>query len=225
MSDLFYSAFVTAARHVFWLSSKPVVIGTEHTRLEGAYILAANHSSPFDVAVLIRHAKRHVDFLSITEVFKKPLVGWFYGSMNAFPLDRSRRDPKTVKTMVDRLKRGRVIGMFPEGGLRGGEQSVLKTRKIKPGVGRLALLANVPIVPAVVVGSAGYLRPGAWAPIRKTRYGVIFGEAILPEGTAEEMEGRYVERLIGLHEQLIAVAPHLIPSPAGESTEDSNHER
>src|SRR6266478_3541841 len=99
MSDLFYSAVVSLGTHVFWLSSRPVVIGVEHTRRAGPFIVAATHESPFDVALLMRHAKRPLDFVTTTEAFANPMVRWFYGSLNAFPLDRSKRDPATVRTI------------------------------------------------------------------------------------------------------------------------------
>jgi 1-acyl-sn-glycerol-3-phosphate acyltransferase len=61
---------------------------------------------------------RLLDFVSITEIFRKPLVAWFMSRMNAFPLDRSRVDSGTTRIILDRLKRGRTIVMFPEGNIR-----------------------------------------------------------------------------------------------------------
>ena len=114
MSDLFHQAVRGLGRHAFWVSSSPIVIGAEHTRRDGGYLLAAgNHQSPYDIPLLMRHCARNIDFLSISEVFSNAIVAWFYRSMNAFPLDRSRRDPATVLTIVRRLQRGRVLCMFP----------------------------------------------------------------------------------------------------------------
>src|SRR4051794_12787212 len=100
------------------MSSTPTVLNAEVTRRAGPYILAANHQTPYDVPLLMRHTARNVDFVSIVEVFKNPFIHWFYGSMNAFPLDRSKPDAPTIRVILDRLSRGRVVGMFPEGRLR-----------------------------------------------------------------------------------------------------------
>jgi 1-acyl-sn-glycerol-3-phosphate acyltransferase len=203
MSDVYYSIVRTIGSHPFWMSSSPTVIGVEKSARSGAYILASNHESPYDVPLLIRHGIRKIDFVSTREVFKSPFVRWFYGSMNAFPLDRSRPDVQAARTIFDRLERGRVVGMFPEGRLRTGEHALVHTRKIRPGIGRIAKLARVPIVPAFVINSAAYLRLWGWMPFGHTKYGVIFGDPIEPSDVPEVTEAQLVERLLALREELI----------------------
>ena len=204
MSDLFHRTIRLIGRHPFWMNSQPLIIGLEHTKRKGAFIVASTHESPFDVPLLIRHSKRMLDFVSIVEVFAKPFVGWFYGSMNAFPLDRNRRDPKTVRVILDRLARGRVVAMFPEGRLSPGDKSVLVTGKIRPGIGKIAQLANVPIVPVIVVNSRVYRKLSSWLPIRRTRYAVAFGPAILPDQAPEQLEEKLIESWRELHRSLYA---------------------
>lgn len=205
MGDLFYNTVWHIAHPVFWMSSRPIVIGARHTDRRGAYILAAgNHQSPYDVPLLMRHCARNIDFVSIREVFQKPLVAWFYSGMNAFPLDRSRPDPTTVRTILDRLKKGRVVGMFPEGRFRRGRESVLLTGKIQPGIGRIAKMAQAPIVPCVILNSAAYSRPASWVPGANTRYAIAFAEPLADVGDAEEVEARLVRAFAELHAALTA---------------------
>ena len=190
-------------RHAFWVSSSPIVIGAEHTRRDGGYLLAAgNHQSPYDIPLLMRHCARNIDFLSISEVFSNAIVAWFYRSMNAFPLDRSRRDPATVLTIVRRLQRGRVLCMFPEGRFRRGGESVLQTRRIQSGIGRIAKIANVPIIPCVIVNSIAYSRFTSWLPIRRTRYGIAFGEPMPPLDDPAATEANLVEEFLRLRAML-----------------------
>ena len=207
MSDAFYRTLRLLGRPAFWVSSLPRVINATATDRPGAFILAANHTSEYDIPVLMRHCRRRIDFVSISEVFAGRFTAWLYGNMNAFPLDRSRPDSPAVRTILDRLRRGRVVGMFPEGGFRSGEASVVHSRRIRPGIGRIALLANVPIVPCVIVGSERYRRVAAWLPLRRTHYGVAFGEAIEAAGTAEDIEARLVQELATLHRSLLIPAP------------------
>jgi 1-acyl-sn-glycerol-3-phosphate acyltransferase len=98
--------------------------------------------------------------------------------MGAFPLDRSRPDSPTVRIMLDRLKRGRVVAMFPEGAIRGPEESVLAGGKVNPRVGRLARMASVPLIPCVIVGTGAYRRPVNWLPLRRVRFGLNYGQPI-----------------------------------------------
>jgi len=208
MSDAFYNMLWYTGYHVFWVTSSPVVLHADRTRRQGAYLLASNHTSPYDIPLLMRHTARNLDFVSIVEVFRKPLLGWFYGSMNAFPLDRSKPDGPTVRIILDRLARGRVVAMFPEGGFRDEARSVIHGGSMKPGIGRLAQLANVPIVPAVVVRSNLYSRFSSWLPIKRTRYGVIYGQPLTvrqdleKNEAAREIEDRLRQSFIDLHREL-----------------------
>jgi 1-acyl-sn-glycerol-3-phosphate acyltransferase len=178
MSDAFYSFVVAAGRFPFWVSSRPIVLHAERIPRAGGFILASNHTSPYDVPLLMRHTPRRLDFVSITEIFARPWVGWFFAHMNAFPLERSRSDPKTVRIILDRLARGRVVAMFPEGRIRAENESVVHGGSFNPRVAGIARRAGVPIVPAVVWRSDRYRRFGSWLPLKRTRYGVAFGSAI-----------------------------------------------
>lgn len=191
----------------------------ERPRRPGAYLLAANHLSPFDVPCLIKESGRKLDFVSITEVFENPLMAWFYGNMNAFPLDRRRHDVGATRIILDRLAMGRAVGIFPEGGIRSEQNSVLNGGRIKPGVVRLAKLANVPIIPAVVLGTKAYQRVLSWAPLRRVRYGINFGEAIDPADSPNEqaLQERLINAYRSLHIELLASMPPSRPSSGGHS--------
>lgn len=202
MSDAFYNFLWCIGSPAFIVSGRPTVINAAVTRRDGACIIASNHQSPYDVPLIIRHAARNVDFVSIVEVFRHKFLGWFYGSMNAFPIDRSRPDSPTIRIILDRLSRGRVIGMFPEGRFRKGPDSVIHTGIIRPGIGRIANLAAAPVIPCVVVGSEQYSRFTSWLPLRRTRYAVAFGEPIDPKLPPDEIEKQLVVAMQTLHRRL-----------------------
>jgi 1-acyl-sn-glycerol-3-phosphate acyltransferase len=178
VGDWYYRTVVLICRHAFWVSSRVTVLHRDRVPRSGPFLLVANHVSPLDPAVLIRHTPRRLDFVSTTEVFSKPLVGWFFNGMNAFPLERSRSDPKTARVIIERLKRGRVVAMFPEGRLRKEPDSIVHGKPMRPSSARTARVAGVPLVPAVVWGTPAYTRLRSWLPIKGTRYGVIYGHPI-----------------------------------------------
>jgi 1-acyl-sn-glycerol-3-phosphate acyltransferase len=206
VSDWFYNLVWYTFWPAFGVSSSPIVLHPERPRRPGAYLLAANHLSPFDVPCLIKESGRKLDFVSITEVFTNPFMAWFYGNMNAFPLDRGRVDLGTTRTILDRLRQGRAVGIFPEGGIRKEENSVLSGGRIKPGVIRLAQLANVPIIPAVLLGTSAYQRVLSWAPLRRVRYGINYGEPIEPNSgeNVDALEAQLRAAYRSLHAELVA---------------------
>lgn len=204
MGDRFYKFMRIVGRPCFFVSSQPTVIGQNHIPRTGPFVLAATHQSPYDIPVLIRHTPRLLDFVSITEVFRNPFMACFYGGMNAFPLERSRPDAKTVRVILDRLKAGRAVTLFPEGRIPTADQSVLRTGKIRRGLGRIAILAGVPVVPCVVLGTDAYWQAANWLPLRRTRYGVIFGQPLPPSDDPDQFELQYVEQVQQLGRTLAA---------------------
>ncbi|MBC7835821.1 MAG: 1-acyl-sn-glycerol-3-phosphate acyltransferase [Phycisphaerales bacterium] len=202
MSDAFYRTVRFLGSPVVWINSKPVVIGADRVPTTGRCLIAATHQSPYDVPLLMRHTPRLLDFVSIVEVFRNPLVAWFYRSLNAFPLDRSRPDVKTVRIIVDRLKRSRAVVIFPEGGIRKGADSVVHTRRIRPGCGRIARLTGAAITPCVVINSQVYSRSVSWLPLRRTRYGLIYGTPIDPALGPDVLEAKLIDAFVSLHAEL-----------------------
>lgn len=202
MSDLFYRVVRMAGSVAFAASARPVVLGAHNVPRRGPCILAPTHQSPFDVPLLIRHTPRLVDFVSITEIFQRPFIGWFYGHMNAFPLDRGRPDAPAVRTILTRLSAGRAVAVFPEGRICAGMDSVVHTRRIRKGLGRIAELSRAPVVPCVIINSMAYARVASWLPLRRTRYGVIYGPPLVSTGDPAALESEFLRQIVQLHAAL-----------------------
>jgi 1-acyl-sn-glycerol-3-phosphate acyltransferase len=190
MSDFMYRWVVRVCRPAFTVSSSPVVLHRERLPLSGACVVAPTHRSAYDVPCLMKESPRALDFVSITELYRNPFVAAFFTSVNVFPLDRSRPDSPTVRIILDRLNRGRAVVMFPEGRIRGPEESVLNGGDIKPGVARIAHLADVPVIPCVMLDTGLYARPSSWLPVRGTRFGVAFGRPLRAPAGVDEAEAR-----------------------------------
>ena len=191
-----------------WLASRTLVLHPERGRRKGPFILVCNHLSPYDVACLIKETPRILEFVSIAEFFKHPLSRWFLRGMHAFPHDRWKPDSKTVLTIVHRLAAGRAIALFPEGAIRTPETSVLAGGKIRAGVGRVAKMAHVPILPCVILGAAGYHCFKNWLPFKRIPIGLIYGPEIIlttdEEAAPEVFEPRLRQTFLDLHAELKA---------------------
>jgi len=128
--------------------------------------------------------------MSIRELYRNPFVAALFSAVNVFPLDRSRVDSPTVRIILERLRRGRAVVMFPEGALRSDADSVLNGGPIKPGVARIAHLADVPVIPCVTVDTGLYSKPSSWLPVRGTRFGMAFGRPLRAPRGVDEVAAR-----------------------------------
>ncbi len=122
--------------------------------------------------------RRKIDWMAMAEFFPVPVLGLFLRAVDAFPADRDRADHKTIRTAIERLKLGRIVGIFPEGGIRDGTRSLLEGAPLRPGVSTLAHIAGVPILPCVIVGSDRFYAKKSWLPSRRTAIWIAFGQAI-----------------------------------------------
>ena len=196
MGYAFYNVDWAVCAPVVWAPSRRVLLHRDRIPRRGGFILAPNHLSPYDVPCLMLSTPRHLDFLSIVEMQGKPWVGPFFRGMNCVFVDRQRRDNPAAHAMEGRLRRGRVIAMFPEGYIRLEEDSVIHGGKFRPGVVRLAQLAGVPILPCVVRGAGQFSKFKSWIPLKMWKHGINYGEPIhVPATGAQEAVDAALERL------------------------------
>ena len=145
--------------------------GVEHLPRAGGYVLAANHSSNFDPWVLgmALFPRRFLRFMAKSELFWFPL-GPFIAGAGAFQVRRGHRDLEAIRTAQELARQGHVIAMFPEGTRR--RKGLRKKRQAEAhsGAARIALGADVPLVPAAIGGTASLRR---LAPLR-----VVYGEPV-----------------------------------------------
>jgi len=156
------------------------VIGLEHVPRTGAAILAPNHISHFDPPLIGISAGRQVDWMAMEELFENPILAGLLRWIGSFPVGRGKMDYAAVRTAIERLKRGRMVGVFPEGGLRTGPTSVLEGAPLKPGVAALAQMTQAPVIPCAVIGTDALYNPGRWLPWRHSKVWIVFGEPLPP---------------------------------------------
>jgi len=163
---------------LFGYSSRIYVVGCEHINRAGGFLLASNHISHFDPPIISSVARRKIDWMAMAEFFPIPGLGHFLRAVDAFPAARDRADRKTIRSAIKRLKDGRIVGVFPEGGIRDGACSLLEGAPLRAGASTLAHMAGVPIVPCVILGSDRLYGPRNWMPLRRTPVWIAFGQAI-----------------------------------------------
>ncbi len=150
----------------------------------GPWILACNHLSHFDPPLIAGAFQRPLDFLAMRELFRPAWFGSLLRAANVIPVGRRQADTTALKAALQRLKKGRIVCVFPEGGLRAGSTSVLGGADLTEGVALLAARAAVPVRPAVIVGSDQLYVRQNWG--RRPRIIVATGEPIAPPGKREK---------------------------------------
>jgi 1-acyl-sn-glycerol-3-phosphate acyltransferase len=179
------------AKMLFSCITRIHVLGEEYAHPRGGSILAANHISHFDPPIIATVLRRKVDWMAMAEFFPHPVLGPILRAIECFPVDRHRAERATIRTAIARLKRGRIVGMFPEGGIRDGKQSILEGAPLRPGVSTLAHIATVPVLPCVILGSDRLYSKRRWrCPWRRTPIWVGFGDPIYPSSATERSAAR-----------------------------------
>ncbi|HLW36393.1 MAG TPA: 1-acyl-sn-glycerol-3-phosphate acyltransferase [Chthoniobacterales bacterium] len=175
---------------LFGYSARVHVIGLENTARPGGFLLASNHISHFDPLIISAVVRRKIDWMAMAEFFPLPVVGMFLRAVDAFPAERDRADRKTIRTAIERLHNGRIVGVFPEGGIRDGAQSLLQGAPLRAGASTLAHIAQVPILPCVILGTDRLYTKRSWLPVRRTPVWIAFGTPIMPRRDLEKADAR-----------------------------------
>jgi 1-acyl-sn-glycerol-3-phosphate acyltransferase len=142
-------------------------------RLEGGYVVVANHQSFLDPLVLGAATRESVVFLINRASYRSPLLGWFYRLYRTIPVDLRGNNRAALRESHAALDAGEVVGVFPEGGITRDGGLLLGN----PGAVALVLRKNVSVVPVGLVGVRAALPYGSGFP-RPRRIEVRFGDPI-----------------------------------------------
>jgi 1-acyl-sn-glycerol-3-phosphate acyltransferase len=124
-------------------------VGQENVPPEGPLIVAVNHVSYLDPVLAGVAVPRITHYMAKKELFKVPLFKNLIFGVNAFPVDRDNPDLSTLHRVMDILKRGEALLLFPEG-TRGDGINFLPP---KQGAGMIVHKTKAPVLPVFVHGS------------------------------------------------------------------------
>ncbi len=142
---------------------RPIVEGPENVPESGPAILASNHLSYADWVFMPMVLDRRVTFVAKSDYFTGAgIKGWtqkrFFAGTGQVPIDRSggRASEGALRAGLKVLQRGDLFAIYPEG-TRSHDGRLYKGRT---GVARLALEAEVPVIPTAVIGTDVIAPPG-----------------------------------------------------------------
>ncbi|GAB4582276.1 lysophospholipid acyltransferase family protein [Nocardia sp. IFM 10818] len=147
-----YFPIIGLARTVFALQGlKFTVKGDENIPATGGAVIAINHTGYMDftyAGLPARTTKRYIRFMAKKEVFDNPIAGPIMRALKHIPVDRTA-GADSYHEAVNRLRAGELVGVYPEATI----SRSFELKEFKSGAARMAIEANVPIIPIVIWGA------------------------------------------------------------------------
>ena len=149
---MLYLTFRVILRLLFRLFLRLKVEGMENIPSQGPVVLCANHISNLDPPLLGTPLNRRVHYMAKEELFRIPLFGSMIRQLGAFPVKRGGVSKESIRSSIQLLNEGKMLGIFPQG-----------SRKNTSGIGKkgaalLALRSDAVVIPVGIVGPYGLFR-------------------------------------------------------------------
>jgi 1-acyl-sn-glycerol-3-phosphate acyltransferase len=171
-----YRFFRALARFAFPIYFRLRVRGLDKIPERGPALLVINHQSFLDSLFVGAPLPRTICYLARDSLFRVPIVGWILKHTYVMPVNRESASSSSIRLAADRLKRGYVVGIFPEG-TRSSDGQIAP---LKPGFIALVRRGDVPIIPVGVAGTrAAWPRDSLL--IRPKPCRVVYGDPIPTE--------------------------------------------
>lgn len=156
--------FTSAALRVYLaLAFCPVrVDGEEFWRTPGPRVIVSNHTSYFDVLVLMAALGVDYHFVAKHEVHRMPFIGTFLRKLHHFAFDRgdSQARLRQAAEIEQALRQGESVFVFPEGTFT----PQIGVRPFQLGAFKAAASANCPVLPVALAGTRQFLRDQSFLP-------------------------------------------------------------
>ncbi|MEV0947119.1 lysophospholipid acyltransferase family protein [Rhodococcus sp. NPDC049939] len=207
-----YRTIIGIARTVFAFEGlKFTVKGDEHIPATGGAVIAINHTGYMDftyAGLPARRVKRYIRFMAKKEVFDNKISGPIMRALKHIPVDRAAGSD-SYRAAVDRLRHGQLVGVYPEATI----SRSFEIKAFKSGAARMAIEADVPIIPIVIWGAQRVWTKGFPKRLGRTNtpISIAVGEPIAPFEPASEL----TDKLHATMEVMLADLQREYEHPAG----------
>jgi 1-acyl-sn-glycerol-3-phosphate acyltransferase len=132
------------------LLARYVIIDGDKLPKTGAFVASPNHYSEIDPVVIGRvmyKLGRMPRYMAKASLFRVPVVGWFLRTSGQIPVERTGvvRNQDPIAAADEVVREGHAVVIYPEGSLT--RDPDLWPMRGKTGAVRMALLADIPLIP------------------------------------------------------------------------------
>ena len=177
---------------------RPKIVGKENLPKETSAIICPNHVHALDSAVIIAMNKRKINVLAKEELFKNGFIRWIADLFGIYPVKRDNKSMESIKISLKLLKNNELLMIFPEGTRNGMAKGV----KPKDGAVKLAIKANVPIIPVGIQGNFKLFRK-VKVNIGKPLYYSEYKEEINNKELLDELTEDLMDKIVKLRDEKI----------------------
>jgi len=186
--------------------------GLDNIPERGAALIALNHTSYVDwipASLAAKERKRRLRFMIKAEMQEVRAVNYVIKHTQLIPVDR-RVGSDAYAVAVQRLREGELVGLHPEATI----SRSYELRQFKTGAARMALEAQVPIIPFIVWGAHRiWPKDHPKRVIRnKIPISVVVGEPLPPKGDPEQLNNELRQAMNAILYRVQEEYPH----PEGE---------
>jgi 1-acyl-sn-glycerol-3-phosphate acyltransferase len=143
-----YRIVWTVSRSYYTLFHGLSFHGVEHVPAGGC-IIAPNHVSFLDPPLVGCCVDRELYYLARKTLFKPPVMDKLLPSINSIPVDQERPDMVGLKRIIQIIRDGGGVILFPEGS----RSPDGKLQAGQPGIGLTVAKAGAPVVPVRIFGA------------------------------------------------------------------------
>ncbi|HTF87549.1 MAG TPA: (d)CMP kinase [Planctomycetota bacterium] len=158
------------------------VSGVERVPRQGGVLIAANHQSYLDIALIAIAVPRHVCFVARKSLANSRGLAWVMRQCGAVLVEPGKANRNALREIVAHLDAGDCVAIFPEGT----RTTDGELQPFKAGAMLAARSAKVPIVPCAITGTFDAWGKGKSIP-RPRRIAIAFG-APLDSATPDALD-------------------------------------
>src|SRR6201993_312772 len=152
MAEPVFRALEIAARLLVLATGTRITFeGEENIPERGGAVIAINHTSYVDflpAALAVHRRRRRLRFMIKAEMQQVKVVNFLIKHTRTIPVDR-HAGADAYAVAVRQLREGDLVGVYPEATI----SRSFELKEFKTGAARMAIEADVPIVPLIVWGA------------------------------------------------------------------------